>query len=157
MPSKEQIKIRMQKLAERINYEYTDLSHLAKAMYCKKEVGHKNYANDAMSTLGDAVLKLVWSEYFFNKGLDKDQITAQKVELEKNATLKQICDKVGIYHFAYNDHWFENEAPNDQKLPHGKHDIYLEAIIAAIYKDRGLEYTRQWIHAFWKEHADIPL
>ena len=157
MPSKEKILARMRKLAELISYDYHDLSYLSLAMYCEKENAKNDYTNDAMATLGDAVLKLVWSEHLFDKGLDKDEITARKVKLEKNATLKQISDSVGIFRFAYNDRYFADEAPENQKLPYGNHDIYLEAIIAAIYKDRGLAYTRQWILDFWGRYARIPL
>ena len=72
MPDKAKIYARMQSLAERIGYNYRNLSHLSCAMYCKKEAGKANYTNDAMATLGDAVLDLVWSEYFFAAGLDKE-------------------------------------------------------------------------------------
>lgn len=152
MPSDAKIRARMAKLADILDYEYRDLSHLAKAMYCKRQ-GRKNYANDAMATLGDAVLKLIWSEYFFNMGLDKDEITRRKAPLEKNATLKALCDKVGIYNFAYNDDYFGSEAPKKSPLPYGSHDFYLEAVIAAIYLDQGPEYTKEWVLRFWKKHA----
>lgn len=155
MPTQDIIHTRMQALAAQIGYEYQNIAHLAKALYCEKENARNDYTNDAMATLGDAVLKLVWSEHFYDMGLDKDEITARKVELEKNATLKSICDKIGIYRFAYNDSYFADEAPPSKRLPYGNHDIYLEATIAAIYKDRGLDYVRQWILRFWKAHTDL--
>ena len=153
MPSTEKIQARMQELARLIGYEYKDISHLCAAMHCKREREKGNYTNDAMATLGDTVLKLVFCEYFFNMGLDKDEITERKVHLERNATLKRICDKLGLYRFAYNDRFFADEAPKNSRLPYGNHDIYLEAIIAAIYRDRGLAYTKKWILAFWRAHV----
>lgn len=153
MPTNEKIEARMARLAELIGYEYHDLSHLKAAMYCAKEEGKNDYTNDAMATLGDAVMKLVWSEHLFEMGLDKDEITERKAELEKNATLRRICDATGIHRFAYNDEFFADEAPTHRKLPYGNHDIYLEAIIAAIYKDRGLAYVRAWILQLWRAHA----
>jgi dsRNA-specific ribonuclease len=149
MPTNQQIGARMRRLAERIGYEYHDLSYLKEAMRCVKEEGKNDYTNDAMATLGDAVMKLIWSEYFFDKGLDKDEITVRKAALEQNATLRKISDEKGIARFAYNDEFFADEAPDNRKLPYGKHDIYVEAIIAAIYKDRGLDYVRQWLIALW--------
>lgn len=154
MPSDTKIRARMAEFADILSYESHDLSHLAKAMYCRRE-GKRDYTNDAMATLGDAVLKLIWSEYFFSLGLDKDEITRRKASLEKNATLKALCDKVGVYGFAYNDDYFGSEAPKKSRLPYGNHDFYLEAIIAAIYLDRGLDYTRDWVIHFWKKHGDI--
>jgi dsRNA-specific ribonuclease len=122
-------------------------------MYCKKEAGKANYTNDAMATLGDAVLDLVWSEYFFAAGLDKDEITARKTHLVNNTTLKQLRDAERIQDDAYNDDFFADEAPSHRKLPQPDHDFYMEAIIAAIYLDLGLEAARAWILAFFEKHA----
>ncbi|MBQ3482636.1 MAG: hypothetical protein IJA78_00490 [Clostridia bacterium] len=154
MPSKERIEEKMQALAKLLGVAVRDTSHLAQAMYCERQ-GRDNYTNDAMATLGDAVLKLIWSEYFFDKGFDKDQISAHKADMENNATLKRLCEKIGIYDYAYNDLYFGDEA-----LPHSygprrpEHDFYLEAVIAAIYRDQGLAYTRDWVLNFWQKHAD---
>ena len=155
MPDKAKIHARMHALAARIGYAYRDLSHLAAAMYCKKEAGKANYTNDAMATLGDAVLDLVWSEYFFERGLDKDEITAQKTNLVNNTTLKRLRDAEGIQNDAYNDDFFADEAPPHRRLPQPDHDFYMEAIIAAIYLDLGLEAARAWILAFFEKHAAL--
>lgn len=157
MPSAEKIRTRMQELADILGYVPRDPSYLAKAMYCQKEEGKNDYTNDAMATLGDAALKLIWSEHFFAMGLDKDEISRRKIPLERNSTLKGLCDRVGIYPYAYNDDYFASEAPTTRRLPYGAHDFYLEAIIAAVYLDRGLEYTRQWVLSFWKKYANLPI
>ena len=149
---KETIRARMRELAQALEYEYKCLKHLARAMYCQKE-GEKNYANDAQATLGDTVLKLILAEHLFRAGLDKDEISRRKALLEKNATLKRINDSAGLYPYAYNDLFFASEAPKNQRLPYSAHDIYLEAIIGAIYLDRGLQYTRQWVLKFWQKHV----
>ena len=154
MPTKEHVLARMEQLASALDYDYHDLTHLSRAMYCKKQRGYSNYTNDAMATLGDAVLKLIWSEHFFAQGLDKDEITQKKSDLENNGTLKNLCDLVGAQNFAYNDKYFFDEAPAHSRLPHREHDFYIEAIIAAIYLDRGLLYTRKWVKSFWSAHPD---
>ena len=153
MLSKSLIETRMKALAKQLDYAYADLSHLSAAMYCKQEQKRNDYTNDAMATLGDTVLKLVLAEYFFDLGMDKDEITKRKLELEKNATLKDICDKAGIYDFAYNDHYFSGDAPPNARLPYSDHDFYVEAIIGAIYKDRGLAFVRNWILHFWPKNG----
>ena len=68
-----------------------------------------------------------------------------------------MCDKLGIYPFAYNDQHFGDEATPRHRLPYGAHDFYLEAIVAAVYLDRGQEYTRQWVLELWKKYSGHPL
>jgi dsRNA-specific ribonuclease len=154
MPTKQEITARMRELAEKLSYPYKDISHLARAMYCKKQRGYSNYTNDAMATVGDAVMKLIWSELFYSMGLDKDEITRRKADMENNRTLKNLCDIIEAHKFAYNDRYFATEAPKHRPLPHYDHDFYMEAIAAAIYQDRGLAYTREWAIRFFEKHKD---
>ena len=160
---KEFIENKMKELAKLINYEVNDISFIKKAMYCtklsnQKDDGknRKNYTNDSLATLGDAVLKLILSEYFFDQGYDKDEITKEKERLEKGSALFDLCDKSKIIKYAYNDTFFYNDAPKHNKKPHPKHDPYIEAIIAAIYKDKGLEYCRNWVIEFFKINNYLP-
>ena len=155
MPTSEKILAHMEELAGRLDYDFHDLSYLAQAMYCEKEPGRFNYTNDAMATVGDAVLKLIWSELFYSMGLDKDEITRRKADMENNRTLKNLCDAVEAQKFAYNDRYFATEAPARNPLPHYDHDFYIEAIVAAIYQDRGLAYTREWAIRFWQAHEAL--
>ena len=154
MPNSEQILARMEELAGRLEYDFHDLSYLAQAMYCEREEGRFNYTNDAMATVGDAVMKLIWSELFYSMGLDKDEITRRKADMENNRTLKNLCDRIEAHKFAYNDRYFATEAPKNRPLPHYDHDFYIEAIAAAIYQDRGLAYTREWAIRFFEKHKD---
>ncbi len=153
MPTKEQIRARMHTLAKKLNYRYDDLAHLSRAMYCKRQRGYDNYQNDEMATLGDAVLGLIFAEHFFQQGFDKDEITQRKAALVNNATLKAMCDALGVQRFAYNDDHFADEAPPFAQLPNKDHDFYMEAIFAAVYLDRGLDYTRDWLLALFEKNA----
>ncbi len=103
-------------------------------------------------TLGDSILKFILTEYLLDKGYDKGEITKRKKELENNATLHELCNKSEIFKYAYNDVAFSSDAPKENQVYHSKHDVYIEAIIAAIYKDRGMEYCKKWVISFFKEH-----
>ena len=149
---------KMIELAELIGYEPTDISFLKKAMYCQiiHEDGdgknRKNYTNDSFATLGDAILKLILTEFLFDKGYDKAEITKRKKDIEKNDTLFNLCNKSGIFNYAYNDKYFSPNAPKQNKVPHSKHDVYIEAIIAAIYKDKGFDYCKKWVTSFFDKY-----
>ena len=150
---------KMQKLAKLIDYDVVDIRFLQEAMHCqkierKKEDGkkRKNYTNDNYATLGDAILKFILSEYFFDKKYDKAEITRKREKLENNKTLVDLRNEANILDYAYNDQYFSCKAPKENKVPHSKHDVYIEAIIAAIYKDRGMDYCRNWVISFFKKH-----
>lgn len=152
----ELIKNKMLELASLIKYEPNNLSFLEKAMHCQiihNETAwknRKNYTNDSLAAFGDSILKFILTEFLFDKGYDKSQITKKKEKLERNDFLYDLCLSTGIINYAYNDKYFYPEAPLESQVYHAKHDVYIEAIIGAIYKDRGLEYCRQWIISFFE-------
>ena len=144
----------MIELSKLINYEPSNISFLQEAMHCQimhkygDGVNRKNYTNDSYATLGDTILKFILTEYLFDKGYDKDEITHKKEPLERNSTLYGLCEKSGIFKYAYNDYYFYDNAPPENRVPHPAHEVYIEAIIAAIYKDRGLDYCKEWVISF---------
>ncbi|MDE6274304.1 MAG: hypothetical protein K2L87_04575 [Clostridiales bacterium] len=150
---------KMLELSKLINYEPTDISFIQKAMYCQiiHKVGdgknRKNYTNDSYATLGDAILKFILTEYLFDRGYDKAEITEWKKSLESNSTLFDLCNSSGIFRYAYNDLYFSENAPLENQVYHAKHDVYIEAITAAIYKDKGLDYCKKWVTSFFQRYG----
>ena len=67
------------------------------------------------------------------------------MNIEKINALRYVTLDFDLQQFAYNDQYFFEEAPEDQKLPDLKQDVYIKAIIGAIYLDRGLKYCKKWI------------
>ena len=157
--NKKSIKTQMQKLANLLSYKYKNITWLAKAMYAKK-IDNKNepdYYNSSLATLGDTVLKCILAEILFDQNKTKQEITLQKSEKECNKKLHEIDVKLKIYTFAYNDQFWFEEAIEAVKLshtmpvyllPNKKHELYLEAIIGAIYKDKGINYCKKWYFNF---------
>ncbi|MDE6442415.1 MAG: hypothetical protein K2L12_06685 [Clostridia bacterium] len=149
----------MIELSKIINYEPTDISFIQNAMHCQiihkdgDGKNRKNYTNDSYATLGDAILKFVLTEYLFDKRCNKAEITSRKKDIEKNDTLFNLCNESCVFNYAYNDKYFSPDAPKQNKVPHSKHDVYIEAIIAAIYKDKGFEYCRKWIISFFQQYG----
>ncbi|MDE7439107.1 MAG: hypothetical protein K2N23_01175 [Clostridia bacterium] len=158
MLEKNVIVSKMHELAVLIDYVPNDITYLAKAMHCQiiHNLGdgknRKNYTNDSLATLGDSLLKFILTEYLFDIGCDKAEITTKKQQLEDNATLYNLCVDSGIFRYAYNDLCFSDEAPLENQVYHSKHDVYIEAIIAAIYKDKGIAYCKNWTIQFLQRH-----
>ena len=84
--------------------------------------------------------------------MDKGEITATKQKMEDNNTLYTLCNESGVFKYAYNELYFSQNAPLENQVSNPKeHNPYIEAIIAAIYKDRGIKYCRKWVITFFQQ------
>lgn len=154
------IKTRMKELAEYIGYEYNDISWLEKAMYCEI-ISHKpggaknrdNYSNGQMAALGNAVLKMIVSDELFDKGLSLSEVDNHKNRPQDYEILFRLDFENRIYRFAYNDTCDYYDLKSGANPPLPAHDLYIEAITAAIYKDKGYDYTRKWAVAFFEKNG----
>ncbi len=143
----EGIESKMEELSKKIEYEFKDISLLKKAMDSTKIQEKKEHSNQCLATVGDAVLKLLISNYLFyiDKISTKGKLTEKKKELENNKVLYKIVTNEEIINFAFNDkHFYSKENPQHEKVALSKHDSYLEAIIGAIFYDGGFEKTKIW-------------
>lgn len=148
---KKRIIEKMKQLSDLIHYDPGDITHLTNAMCVNVldngNTSNKEYYNSSLATLGDTVLKMIITEKLYLEGKDRGDITIKKSDIEKNTALHLKTLKYNIQSFAYNDQYFFDEAPKYQQLPNPGHDIYIEAIIGAIYLDRGLKYCKNWIES----------
>lgn len=143
---KERIEREMKELETKICYKFQDVSWLEKTMCSIKSEG--NYLNDALATVGDAVLKLALADIIFSDGAKtKGEITQKKQNLENNKTLYRTIMKEGIIDYAYNDKHFckDEHVLEHEKVRFSKHDSYLEAIIGAVFYDSNYETVKEWI------------
>ena len=160
MLSQNEITERMIELAELIGYEYKDIDWLAKAMYCKV-VGHKkgggrnrdNYSNGRMAALGNSVLKMIVSEELFDRDLSLSEVDNHKNRPQDYEALFHLDWENKIYRFAYDDVGDYYDLIGGVHPPLPAHDLYIEAIVAAVYKDRGYEYTKEWVISFFKKNG----
>lgn len=134
-----------------IEYEFNDIRNLANAM-CGDKIfrehsgaNSKDYYNDSLATVGDALLKAILSECLFKKGLYKGDITKIKQMLENNEKLLDISNKIDLTNFVFNRYGFYNDVPVQNRAPYSKHNQYFEAIIGAVYFDSNYETCRNWL------------
>ena len=150
-PHYEEIERRTRELAERIHYPCDKLPYLIVAL-CRTKLPKgegdgkgKNYVNDAMATLGDAVLKLVLTEKHFLDGMDKSQITDQRIKQECNNRLYGIAARQGWLDYLYHETHFYRAAPKNYAVSAGKHDSCVEAMICAFYLSSDLSGAKRFI------------
>ncbi len=148
----------MKELEGKIHYKFKDILWLSKAMQSTKidvqgsGKNHKEHCNDALATVGDAILKAVIADKLFgeNKEITKGELTACKQELENNKLLHRIAIEEDIIKYAYNEKHFQydNDIPGNEKVVSKRHDAYIEAIVAAVCYDSNFETTKQWIYEY---------
>lgn len=110
-------------------------------------LGNDNHINDALATVGDAILKSLIADFLYiNVSQLKVEITELKTDLENNSTLHSIEMNTGIIKFAHNDKHFycDENVPNNEQVFCREHDSYLEAIVGAIYYDSGFFSVKKW-------------
>ncbi|MDP4210483.1 MAG: ribonuclease III [Bacteroidota bacterium] len=96
--------------------------------------------NERLEYLGDAILDAVIADYLFKKFPRKKEgfLTQMRSKIVKRANLDQLARNLGVDYFIVS---------NTQRNSHKKH-IYgdaFEALIGAIYLDKGYEKTRKYI------------
>lgn len=72
-------------------------------------------------------------------------MSIEKSNLEKNKTFHKIMTEENLISFAYNEkHFYKTDLPKHEQVVSNKHDPYIEAIAATIYKDGGFENVTIW-------------
>lgn len=140
------IKAKMHELEKNIKYRFENINLLEMAMN-STSLGNDNHVNDALATVGDAILKSLIADYLYvNVSQLKGKITDLKIDLENNSTLHKVELNTGIINYAFNDkHFYSDEnVPDNEKVVCREHDSYLEAIVGAIYYDSGFGTTKKW-------------
>ena len=148
----------MRQLEKLIQYEFNEISWLSKAMEAiRVEVpgegaNHKEYTNEGLATVGDAILKFVIADKLYREGKkEKGVITSEKSKIENNECMyklanEMIIDGKRIIDFAYNDkHFYIDDCLDHEKVANSNHSPYVEAIIGAVYYDSNFENTKKWI------------
>lgn len=99
-----------------------------------KQIGH-----DTLATLGDAVIKMVVSDYLIklDNKISKGKLTVIKSELEKDQAFCNIVKHQNLHKLMLVS---KNEEMGTKKLA-----TYLESIVGAIYLSNGIKQARLFI------------
>ena len=144
----------MHELETKLEYTFRDISLLAEAMKSQKleklptdGKNQKEYSNEALAFFGDTIIKFLIAKHLYGDGNDsrKGVMTITKSMLENNSVFHKIMTNEKLISYSYHDTHFHMDNPPDHlKVVTNKHDPYIEAIAAAIYKDGGWEAVNKW-------------
>lgn len=100
-------------------------------------------SNERLEYLGDAVLGTIVAEYLFQKFPYRDEgfLTETRSRIVNREALNQVGQKIGLPKIV--------ESEMDGKVPNSFKSLYgdtLEALIGAIYLDRGYYFCKKFIN-----------
>ena len=139
-------------LQSHLNYQFDDLSWLELSLKHKsyaKEQGNNEH-NEKLEFLGDAVLDLVVSDLLMNK-FDED--TEGNLSRKRASVVNEdrLCEIALKYHLDQFIFLGKSEIKNElQKNPRILASV-LEAIVGAIYRDKGFASAFSWIESTFSE------
>ena len=110
-------------------------------------------SNERLEYLGDAVLGMVIAEFLFKKYPYKDEgfLTEIRSRIVNRETLNGIARKIGL------DELIEYDGNRTRSLP-TRTSMYgdaLEALVGAVYLDKGFRFSRRFILKELLSHYDI--
>jgi len=111
---------------------------------------HTVTSNERLEYLGDSVLSTIVAEYLFQKYPNSDEgfLTKMRSKIVKRKTLNRIADDMGIDVVLQ-----EN---NDTRLSESMKGNALEALVGAIYLEKGFDATKKIvINKILRRHLNI--
>ncbi|MHC4471336.1 MAG: ribonuclease III [Planctomycetota bacterium] len=128
---------------ERIGYLFRREGLLRKALTHSSVKDDKNPSNERLEFLGDAILGMVISEYLFSllPGNDEGDLTKVKSVVVSSHTLARLGEELEIDKFLLIGKGIRLR----KEIPRSLIANAVEAIIAAVYLDRGMEAARHFV------------
>lgn len=142
---------RLSVLEEQIGYHFKDRNLLLLALthtsYANENHQDKAFHNERIEFLGDAVLELVSSEYFYNNmpGKSEGEMTKRRASMVCEPTLAFCARQFGLEKFI------RLGKGEEQTGGRGRDSITsdaLEALIGAIYLDGGFASAKEFVLRF---------
>lgn len=114
--------------------------------FVNEQKGHKEH-NERLEFLGDAVLELVTTEYLFKNYPNKQEgeLTNWRSALVKGNHLAQVSRELNLGKYLHLSRGEEHSGGREK--PHILANV-LEALIGAIFLDRGYRVTHKFINSF---------
>jgi len=129
-----------------------ELYHLAftHRSAAKTGIALQKISNERLEFLGDAVLSAIVAELVFKQFPEKEEgfLTEMRSKMVNRSYLNEIAEKIGILNFLeFDRRVFSKSGPTGSILGDA-----LEALIGAIYLDRGFHFT----YSFYKNRVFEP-
>ena len=127
----------MNQLEEALGYRFSDGGLLERACRHASSTEERTCSNERLEFLGDAVLALVVAEEFYRHEpvLDEGAMTQMRALCVSGEALAEAAHKHGLQNFL-------KVGKNMEEIPERVLAGFVEALIAAVYLDGGLDAAR---------------
>ena len=125
-----------------IGYRFRNPQMLIQALTHSSIKSEDNPSNERLEFLGDSVLGLVMTEFLYNYFLDRDEgeLTQIKSVVVSTNTLAEESERLNL-----DTHYNVGKGiTRRQRMPRSLLANVFEAVVAAIYRDSGLESARRF-------------
>ena len=146
-------------LSEKLGYPFKDQSLLQQAMthpsMASEQRGEAN-DNQRLEFLGDAVLKVILSEYFYCAFPDQAEgfLTKTRIRLEAGQSLANCARRLGLGEYLILGKGAEKQGGRD--LDSNLEDAF-EALVGAVYIDGGFSSATEVVLRLMKEDLEDAL
>ena len=134
---------RLRECASRLSYSFRDYRWLHQALTHSSIKTLDNPSNERLEFLGDSILGLVMTEFLYNffQQHNEGELTQIKSVVVSTTALAQESERLGLGNY-YN---VGKGVTRKRKMPPSLLANVFEAVVAAIYKDSGIEEARRFI------------
>ena len=133
----------MLRCQEEIGYLFRRVGLLRKALTHSSVKDERNPSNERLEFLGDAILGMAISEYLFSLMPENDEgdLTKVKSVVVSSHTLARLGEELGLEKYLLIGKGIRLR----KEIPRSLIANAVEAIIAAVYLDRGMEAARHFV------------
>ena len=140
-------------LGERIGYQFADADSLQRALTHASARSGGGIDYQRFEFLGDRVLGIVIAEMLFHAfpGADEGELSRRLNSLVNAETCAEIAEEIGLHDYVLVGREFR--MLTGKKRTNLRADA-MEALIAAIYLDGGMEAAQRFILTHWRSRAE---
>ena len=149
---------RLERAAQRLGIAFRNPEQLRLALTHRSYLNEQspesaiNEPNERLEFLGDSVLGMLAAEFLFKRfpELPEGQLTAYRTALVRTETLASWARRFGLDELLYLGRGEQTDGEIRERILAGA----FEAVIAAIYLDRGMRVTRRFLWGLLQADAD---
>ena len=139
-------------LEDRAGHRFLDMKRLQRALTHSSAQTPAGNNYERLEFLGDRVLGLTVAEMLFDSFPDaaEGELSVRLNALVNAETCALVADEIGLAEFIHTGS--DIKSLNDKRMMNVRADV-VEALIATIYLDDGLEAARNFVRRFWQKRS----